>query len=189
MPYKIPAVLFAGGKSSRMGEDKALLPFGGYSTLSEYQYRRLSALFEKVYISSKGEKFDFPAEIIFDQYPASSPLVGLASVFESLEEEAVFVLSVDAPFVNEAVIERLMQQLKGEDAVIARTPEGKQPLCGIYTRTILPFVQESIQDDRHKIGNILQKVMTKYVDFEEEQLFMNLNHPHEYEAAVQLLKT
>ena len=187
MQFNIPAVLFAGGQSSRMGQDKALLPFAGYETLSEYQYSRLSKLFEKVYLSSKEDKFDFQTEIIFDKYPESSPMVGLASVFETLEEDAVFILSVDTPFVNKEIIERLIKQSEGTDAAIARTPGGKQPLCGIYTRAILPFVQENIQNNRHKIGNVLQKVRTKYVDFEEEKFFMNLNHPHEYAAAVQSL--
>ena len=188
MPYKMPAVLFAGGQSSRMGQDKALLPFAGYKTLSEYQYSRLSKIFEKVYISSKEDKFDFQADILFDTYTESSPMVGLASVFETLETDAVFVLSVDAPFVNKEIIETLMQHREGADAVIARTPGGKQPLCGIYTSAILPFTKENIQNDHHKIGNLLQKVRTKYVDFEEEKFFMNLNHPHEYEAALKHLK-
>ena len=188
MQFNIPAVLFAGGQSSRMGQDKALLPFAGYETLSEYQYSRLSKYFKHVYISSKEDKFDFQAEIIFDRYPESSPLVGLASVFETLEADTVFILSVDAPFVNEEVIETLIKHLGDADTVIARTPGGKQPLCGIYRRSILPFVQESIENNQHKIGNVLQKVLTKYVDFKDEALFMNLNHPHEYEAAVQNLK-
>ena len=190
MQYKIPAVLFAGGQSSRMGQDKALLPFAGYETLSEYQYNRLSKIFEKVYISSKEDKFNFQAEIIFDRYSESSPMVGLASVFGTLKADAVFILSVDAPFVNEEVIERLIKHLEeGTDIVIARTPGGKQPLCGIYRRSILPFAEENIQNNQHKIGNVLQKVVTKYVDFKDEEFFMNLNHPHEYEAAVQNLKT
>ena len=188
MPYKIPAVLFAGGRSSRMGQDKALLPFAGFKTLSEYQYKRLATLFENVYISSKVDKFDFRADILFDTYAESSPMVGLASVFEILEVDAVFVLSVDSPFVNKEIIDRLMQHLKGADVVIARTPGGKQPLCGIYTRAILHFTQEHIQNNQHNIGSVLQKVVTKYVDFDEEKFFMNLKHPLEYEAALKSLK-
>jgi len=188
MPYKMPAVLFAGGQSSRMGQDKALLPFAGFETLSEYQYHRLSKIFEKVYISSKEDKFNFQADILFDTYPESSPMVGLASIFERIEAEAVFVLSVDSPFVNKEIIDTLMQHLEGADVVIARTPGGKQPLCGIYTRAILPFAQENIQNNQHKIGNVLKKVVTKHVEFEEEKFFMNLNHPHEYEDALKSLK-
>ncbi|MCF6173461.1 MAG: NTP transferase domain-containing protein [Campylobacteraceae bacterium] len=64
----ICAVVLAGGKSSRMGRDKALLQFGWYDTLVEYQYRKLEAIFDKVYISSKEDKFDFDVDIIYDKY-------------------------------------------------------------------------------------------------------------------------
>ncbi|HGZ69822.1 MAG TPA: molybdenum cofactor guanylyltransferase, partial [Nitratifractor sp.] len=77
------AVILAGGKSSRMGSDKALLPFGGYPTLAEYQYRRLSILFENVYISTKEDKFDFEAPLILDKEKSSSPLLAAASIFET----------------------------------------------------------------------------------------------------------
>ena len=58
------AVILAGGKSSRMKQDKALLPFGDTNSLAEFQYRRLSKIFSKVYISSKNNKFDFDVNII-----------------------------------------------------------------------------------------------------------------------------
>jgi len=184
----MPAVLFAGGKSSRMGRDKALLPFANAPTLSAYQYKRLQDLFEKVYLSAKENKFDFPAQLISDTYTESSPLVGIASVFETLDEEEVFILSVDAPFVEETVINALMEEKGGADAVIAKSKSGRQPLCGIYKRTVLPFARENIAADDHKIENLLKKVHTKFVAFEDDSFFLNLNHPHEYEEALRILK-
>ena len=184
------AVLFAGGKSSRMGEDKSLLAFGGAPTLAEYQYRRLKKVFEKVYISSKAEKFDFEAPLILDRYPQSSPLVALISVFETIPDEACFILSVDAPFVEETVIEKLYQR-SGEgswDAVIAQSPGGAQPLCGIYRRSILPAAKTLLAAERHKLGTLLKTANTLYVPFEQEESFINLNHPHEYEAARREMK-
>ena len=59
MKRSVSAVIFAGGKSSRMGEDKSLLPFGTYTTLAEYQHAKLSKLFYKVYLSAKKNKFIF----------------------------------------------------------------------------------------------------------------------------------
>ena len=53
MIKNIPCVILAGGKSSRMGEDKSLLPFPPYKTLTHYQYQRLNKIFKNVYISSK----------------------------------------------------------------------------------------------------------------------------------------
>jgi len=188
MKYDIPAVLFAGGRSSRMGRDKALLPFAGYRTLSEYQYERLSRLFTHVYLSAKEDKFDFPVQLISDRYEASSPLVGIASVFEVLDAEEIFILSVDAPFVDGSVIEALMKVREDADAVIARSESGRQPLCGIYRRTVLPVARENIAADDHRIGNLLKKVRTRFVDFEDDSLFLNLNHPHEYEKALKTLK-
>lgn len=186
--YKIPAVLFAGGNSSRMGEDKALLPFAGYTTLSEYQYRRLETLFENVYISSREEKFDFSARVILDHYEARSPLVGIISIFETLDVDALFILSVDAPFVDETVIEVLMKNREGSDAVIAKTESGRQPLCGIYTRSVLEHAKENLKNNDHRLANLLNKVTTHFVFFKDDTLFLNLNHPHEYEKALLQLK-
>jgi len=58
-PFEIPCVILSGGKSSRMGEDKSLLPFSTSNTLIEYQYKRLKPYFKDIYISSKIDKFDF----------------------------------------------------------------------------------------------------------------------------------
>jgi len=184
MQYNIPAVLFAGGQSSRMGKDKTLLPFSGYRSLSEFQYVRLGKLFKTVYISAKNDKFDFQANIIKDLYEVASPLVGIISVFESLEADEVFILSADAPFVDKKVIDVLMHNRKEYDAVIARTESGKQPLCGIYKRSVLPVAQENFKAEDHRIGNLLNRVDTKFVFFEDDAVFSNLNHPHEYEEAV-----
>jgi molybdopterin-guanine dinucleotide biosynthesis protein A len=131
MKYNIPLVIFAGGKSSRMGQDKALLPFGGYNTLSEFQQVRLSKLFKKVYISAKENKFDFD----------NSPLVGIISIFETLKVDKVFILSVDAPFVNKEVIDKLINSNNRFDAVVAKSKSGVQPLCGVYKRSVLPIAQ------------------------------------------------
>jgi len=184
MKYSIPAVIFAGGKSSRMGSDKALLPFDGYATLAEYQYRRLQKYFHQVYLSAKKQKFPFDAPLILDTYTVSSPLVGIVSLFETLDTEAVFILSVDAPFVDTTVIGKLMQlQHEHYDAVIAKTAKGLQPLCGIYRRTILPAAYTALQENNHRLGKLLHGVTSQTVHFEEEKLFSNLNCPDEYENA------
>jgi len=189
LKYNIPAVLFAGGQSSRMGKDKTLLPFAGYKSLSEFQYTRLEKLFDRVYISAKNNKFDFQANIIEDNYEVSSPLAGIISVFETLDADEVFILSVDAPFIDEKVIDALIQNREAQDAVIARTEHGKQPLCGIYRRSVLTLAQENLKAGDHRIGNLLKKIDTQFVFFEDEKAFSNLNHPHEYEEALQRIMT
>jgi molybdenum cofactor guanylyltransferase len=58
-PFEISCVILCGGKSSRMGEDKSLLPFSSSNSLTQYQYERLKPYFKNIYLSSKINKFDF----------------------------------------------------------------------------------------------------------------------------------
>jgi molybdopterin-guanine dinucleotide biosynthesis protein A len=188
MKYTMPAIIFAGGKSSRMGKDKALLPFAEYNTLSEFQYNKLSSLFEKVYISSKEEKFDFAATVITDRYDESSPLVGIISLFDTLDADELFILSVDAPFVDEKIIEVLFKHADEKaDAVIAQSPSGVQPLCGIYRRSILPLAKKYLTEENHRLNDLLGEAHTQFVRFDDDIPFINLNHPQEYEDALKLI--
>ena len=186
-PYDT-AVIFAGGKSSRMGRDKSLLPFGEHKTLTAFQYEKLQTLFKTVYISTKEEKFDFDAKLIKDCYKESSPLVGLLSIFETLDIEEVFVLSVDAPFVDTEAINLIMEiDSEGYDAVIAKSPNGIEPLCGRYKKSILPLLQKHYSEKNHRLQNLLNAAKTYTLSFKDDTLFSNLNHPEEYEKALKRL--
>jgi molybdopterin-guanine dinucleotide biosynthesis protein A len=179
------AVIFAGGKSSRMGEDKSLLPFGGFGSMSAFQYAKLSKLFGDVYISSKVDKFDFDAPLLLDNYPQSSPLVGLVSIFEHLQDtQEVFILSVDAPFVDKDVINTLYRHAKRCDATVAKSPSGTQPLCGIYRRGIVDQAKAFLANDNHRLNFLLKSSKTQFIEFDDDSKFMNLNHPHEYQKAL-----
>lgn len=183
-PYNT-AVIFAGGKSSRMGKDKALLPFGQYASLTAFQYEKLQHLFKTVYISTKEEKFDFDAKILKDCYKESSPLVGLLSIFETLNVEEVFVLSVDAPFVDAETIKKIMQiDISEYDAVVAKSPSGIQPLCGRYKKSILPLLKKHLKEEKHKLQHLLHTAKTYLLHFEDDSVFTNINHPEEYEEAL-----
>jgi len=184
-PYDV-AVIFAGGKSSRMGKDKSLLPFGEYKTLTAFQYEKLNTLFKTVYISTKEAKFDFDAKLIKDCHKESSPLVGLLSIFKTLNIDGIFVLSVDAPFVNEETIGSIMQtDTKKYDAVVAKSPNGIEPLCGYYNRSMLPILQKHYDEKNHKLQNLLDASKILALEFKDSELFSNLNHPKEYEKALE----
>jgi len=179
-------VIFAGGKSSRMGVDKSLLPFGGFGSLAEYQYYRLSELFDVVYISAKSNKFDFDVNIITDCYGDSSPLVGLVSIFETIDIDEVFVLSVDSPFVDRTIIDKLyLQAIPYKDVIIASTLNGLEPLCGIYRRGILPKAKEFLDNNNHRLQALLKELDTQEVIFTQKDIFANLNYPNEYQKALE----
>jgi len=170
-----------------MGSDKSLLPFGGCSTLAEFQTNRLSKLFTHVYISTKtADKFDFEADLLLDPEGVDfAPTAGFVSAFRTLECERIFVLSVDTPFVDEGVIRRLLEADSGDlDAVIAKTPSGSHPLCGIYHRSLLEEFERMLRKRDHRLGKLLSLRQTRYVEFSNEKAFANLNHPHEYHEAL-----
>ncbi len=178
------AVIFAGGRSSRMGKDKALLPFGEYPSMAEFQYKKLLPLFTAVHLSAKTDKFDFDAPVITDRYPESSPMVALASLFEALDAEAVFILSVDMPMIGQEEIETLRRRYRQQqpDILIARSPRGLEPLCGIYRRSILPCVHTLLKQSQHRMRALLDSVKTETVYFENITRFANINTPEEYHA-------
>lgn len=182
----IPCVIFAGGKSSRMGEDKALLPFGDAPSLAQFQYTRLKKLFSEVYISTKTDKFDFEAPLLLDTSDTTlyAPTAGFNTLFSKLAHERFFVISVDAPFVNEAEITRLLEEDRSTyDATIAQTATGIHPMCGIYHRTLYPKFQTMLEENNHKLGQLLKQVKTHFVPFKDEHPFTNINHPQEYKVA------
>ena len=182
------AVIIAGGKSSRMLQDKALLPFGDYSSLAEYQYSRLTRMFSKVYISAKEDKFDFEVDVIEDVNKVSSPLVALVSIFETLDVNEVFVLSVDAPFVEKVVIEKLYEVEKLKyDVIVIESKHGLEPLCAIYRRSFLKKAKRALISNQHRMQSLFNELEVKKVFIKEERFFMNLNYPKEYEEAKRLL--
>lgn len=193
--YTIPCVLFAGGKSSRMGEDKALMPFGGKESLAKYQYERLEDIFARVYISAKEpEKFDhIDCIVIKDDIgkDVCAPTAGFANVFRHLKaENLIFILSVDTPFVDKNIIDKFLNvpDSNSYDAIIVRTPSGIHPLCGIYSRSLEKPLFDMLLEGEHKLSKLLEKSNVYYIDIEDENALLNLNTPDEYEKALHIMQ-
>ncbi len=186
--FDLPCVIFAGGKSSRMGQDKALLPFASYSTLTEYQYERLSKIFTSVYIVTKdASKFHFQANFIEDakDIEVFAPTAGFLALFQTITSKRFFVLSVDAPFIDTPIIKKLIDaDSDTSDATIAKTDDGIQPLCGIYHRSLAQTFEQMLQEENHKLGLMLHNANTNFVYFSDKKHFLNCNHPHEYQEAI-----
>ncbi|WP_024955040.1 molybdenum cofactor guanylyltransferase MobA [Sulfurospirillum arcachonense] len=181
----LPCVIVAGGKSSRMGSDKALLPFGNFKTLTQYQLAKHAKNFSSLHVSCKTkDKFDFEANFIEDvkEFSEYSPLIALYSILKQFDTP-VCILSVDTPFVDIVMYEKLFACKEKNDVVIARSPYGSHQLCAIYSPSILPILKQQILENNHKIKNFLNLVKTTYVDFQSDEPFSNLNHPQDYKEA------
>jgi len=182
--YDFSAVIFAGGASRRMGQNKALLPFGGYPTLAEFQYRRLEPLFKNVYISTKEPSlFQFTDNIIIDLEDEFASMVALLSMMKTLREEKFFVISVDTPLLSEKEIKRLIE-FDEKSITVARTKNKTHPLFAIYHLDILLDLEKMVSEKEFKLRRLLEKSETHYVDFNDENLFTNLNYIDEYEQAL-----
>ena len=187
----LPLIIVAGGKSSRMGSDKALLPFAHSKTLTQFQLDRFKNDFLSVHISCKNkDKFDFKAQFIEDDtsYPQSSPLVALMSILTHFQTP-VALLSVDTPFVTQEIFASLQAHLSQDyDAAVARSSFGTHPLCASYRPCIQTQIATMLKEDNHKIGNLLNTISTCYVDFDSDEPFFNLNYKSDYEKAQKQLK-
>ncbi len=191
MIIPIPCVIVAGGKSSRMGSDKALLPFGGFKTLTQYQIKRIAPWFQSLHVSCKSrDKFDFDASFIVDtkEFSEFSPLVAIYSILKKFSTP-VCILSVDTPFVRQEVFLKMYQSLsKDTDAIIARTNGKSHQLCAIYSPSLLPKIEKNLKKNQHKIRELFVDSNIKYIDFGDEIAFINLNRKDEYQKALDLLK-
>jgi len=183
---ELSAVILAGGKSSRMGQvgqDKALLPFNGYSSMAKYQYVRLKKIFNKVYISTKENKFDFKADLIFDKFKESSPLVAIVSIFDELNCDAFFLLSVDMPFVSEDDIKKLINTYKSEpnfDIYCLQSAKACEPTATIYTKSVLKEAKSMLEANNHKLQELIKRSKFKAVKSNNEENFVNINTKEEY---------
>ena len=117
-----------------------------------------------------------------------APTAGFVSVFQNLHVDSFFALSVDSPFVGENEINKIIEVDNIHvDATIAKTDYGIQPMCGIYHRSLEDRFIDMLNKDNHKLGFLLKSSNTTYVNFEDEKPFLNLNHPHEYKEALNLI--
>jgi len=175
----IPCVILAGGKSSRMEEDKCFLPFKN-TTLIKYQYDRLSKIFSNVYISSKVNKFDFDCELILENSEIYSPLIALDNILNNLNSN-VFIISVDTPLISLNSIEKIINSSKDFDITIAQTKDEKRHnLTGVFTINIKNKIKTMLSEDFHKIGYLIKNTNSNIVcDFCNGE-FINLNTKEDY---------
>jgi len=182
----LTAVILAGGKSSRMGRDKALLPFRESNSLAEYQYDRLSKLFDRVYISAKSNKFDFDAPLIIDNTTnISSPMVALESILSHSKDNALFIIAVDMPFVSEATIKKMIESYNSSnmEIAVAKSGERLEPLCAIYSTSLIDRVRDLIKENNHRLHSLIELSKSKIVEVSNQDEFLNLNRVSDYERA------
>ena len=175
-------VVLAGGKSSRMRKDKALLPFQGYKTLTAFQYQKLQSIFGNVYISAKEDKFGGEFELILDSQKIYSPLIAIKSILQELNAP-FFLIGVDMPLVSSEAIKKIVDSFDMKAEVIIAKGKILEPLCGVYTPKLLPKINQLLLEENHKLNYLLKISDTLKVEVDPRE-FVNLNYFQDYQNLI-----
>jgi molybdopterin-guanine dinucleotide biosynthesis protein A len=188
------AVILTGGKSSRMGRPKALLPFDD-EPLIVHLVRNLKRMFaETIVVASPEQELpSLSAALVRDEIAYQGPVSGIYYGLKAATKEVCFVTSCDAPFLSLPLISHLLSQISEWDVVVPYWQERFQPLHAAYRRSVAPLLREQL--DRGELRPILlyQKVRTRKIDEDdirrldpEGLSFLNMNTPEDYADALRL---
>lgn len=190
-------IILAGGSSSRMGRDKALLALPGNQavTFIEHLASLLIASCAETLIVARDQAhapgYAFPGvRVICDKTPDYGPLMGLYSGLSAIHTQHALVVAVDMPFVQPAVLSFLLSQpLAPHTLLVPVVNNVPQVLLAVYPRSVLPLIEELIQQGRRDLRCLLEVAPVQYI--EEAQLrqvdpqlrsFINVNTPEELQG-------
>jgi molybdenum cofactor guanylyltransferase len=188
------AVVLTGGKSSRMGRPKALLPFDD-EPLIAHVVRRLGRVFaETVVVAAPDQELPtLPVALVRDQVAYQGPVSGIYHGLKASTKEVCFVTSCDAPFLNLALVSHLLSQISEFDVVVPFWQERFQPLHAVYRTSVAPLLKDQLERGELRPIFLYDKVRTRKIDEDEireldpEGLsFLNMNSPADYDTALQL---
>jgi len=188
----VTAFILAGGKSSRMGADKALLEFEG-ETLLARTLRKARGVASQVCIVGSRERFEMFGPVIEDLYAERGPLGGIHAALQASTTRLNLVLAVDMPFLPASALRYLVDQARGCDAtvVVPRVGGFHQTLCAVYRLEFGTLAAQSLQAGRNKIDPLYAQTSVRVIEEKElaevdirPAMFDNLNTPQDLERAV-----
>lgn len=179
----IPCVILAGGKSSRMGEDKTQMDLGGIS-LAQWTLQYLSGVFEQVYISAKTQdKFAFEASFLIESESIYTPIVGIYNAFISLKDaQEICFVSVDTPFVTAQTFHAIAKSQA--DIVYAQTLHKAHYLISKWRSTMLEAIRQALDSQDYAIHRIVATHTHQSIAASEEEC-LNINTKQDYLLALQ----
>jgi molybdopterin-guanine dinucleotide biosynthesis protein A len=180
----IAGVILAGGRSSRMGKDKAMLEVGGM-TLFDRVLQMMRGLFDEILIAEDRNNLIRPGIGCHTDLYTGSSLGGLYTGLMRSSRDMVFVCPCDMPFPNMAIAQFIAAQDPEYDVVVPKTPKGTESLFARYHKRCLPFMKDMLERGEFRIANFYPLARMRYVDASElppwwQISFLNINTPEEY---------
>jgi len=187
----VAAFILAGGKSTRMGAEKAFVALDGRTLLARALDLARSVTHD-VRIVGEAAKFAVFAPVVEDVFPGCGPLGGIHAALRASPAELNLILAVDMPFVPPALLPFLITRARNSAAMVtvARAGGGWQPLCGVYRRKFADVAEDALRAGRYKIDALFDEARTLAVGEDELEaagfsanVFRNLNTREEVEGA------
>ena len=185
--HNITGIILSGGKSARMGENKAFIDIDGIPIMN-----RIHALFKTLFqeiiiVTNQKELFSgLDAKIYSDLIPNGGVLAGLYTGLFFSAYPYSFCVACDMPFLNTSVMQYLINKIDDSDVIVPRTRDGLQPLHAIYSKNCLGPIQTTIEQGRYRIIDFYSMVKIKTIDEHEfrsldprMKSFVNINTPEE----------
>lgn len=173
----ITGVVMAGGKSQRMGTDKGLMDFKG-KPMAQYSIDVLQSVFEKVAISSNNPDYTrFGIPVFGDEYFDCGPICGLHATLKYIDTEYVFILSCDTPYVDKETVLLLLTHLASNSIVVPEVEGKLEPLCGLYSKMLLPEIETRIAEENFKLYHFIRNHEDKKLVQVDANKFININSP------------
>ncbi|MEN1969407.1 molybdenum cofactor guanylyltransferase [Lentibacillus sp. N15] len=191
---KTCGVILAGGKSSRMGKTKSLLPLRNKPVITHI-IEEMGKITDTIVIVTN----DPPAHaflqlpIVQDRYLEMGPLAGIETALFHQDADLYILAACDMPFIDQQVYRHLIKQSTDSEAVIPVYHKRNNPLSGIYKKTVLPVIQQQLDKDIRKVDRIFDPLRVTYVndygtipEASVQKHFFNMNFPEQYEWAKKL---
>ncbi|MGA7908522.1 MAG: molybdenum cofactor guanylyltransferase [Candidatus Sulfotelmatobacter sp.] len=191
----VTVFILAGGKSTRMGTDKAFLEFEGRTLLAR-MLEVARSVTPEVRIVGGAAKFAAFAPVVEDVFCGCGPLAGIHAALRASQAKLNVVLAVDVPFVSFALLQYLIARARTVGsawATVPRAPGGWQPLCAVYRREFAEAAEGALREGRYKIDALFDVVPVQAIEEAElaeagfsPRIFRNLNTPSDVQAATGL---
>lgn len=188
-------IILAGGKSSRMGTNKALLRINK-QTVIEIIYNKLQPLFsETIIVTNNPKEYTFLSlPIVEDIFKGLGPLAGIHAGLTASKNEHNLIVACDMPFVNAKLANILLTNVNDYDVVVPILFGKVHPLYAVYTKKLVPLIATELRDKKLKLQEFLALVNTKYLaeDYlqefieqdELERSLFNMNNERDYLRAI-----
>lgn len=182
----------AGGKSSRMGADKAWLKLDGRPMI-EHVIAALTPVVSSVAIianRAEYQRLGFP--VIADTNVDIGPLEAIRTALANSTSSKIILVACDLPFITSDLLRFLLSLSGDRQSVVPIGSDNRfEPLCAVYSREALPVVEEIIHSGQRRISPLFDRVPTRVVAFDElrhlsgfEQFFENINTIQDYQRAL-----